>query len=576
MLYKFFEASLQWFDYTDESSTYFLDLFVDIAEHIQRDANGDGLRTFFFRRGVVSGVCTFLKLSRPRDATSAEEWAKLVDLHVLPQALRLLGALCRGANVEELRQHVVLEHDEVLTVIHQLEQRTSERRVGSLAETVLDEMAETDDALGERVKAMRDETKADKRKRAMEQREKMLKELGFEQTNGAGGTVRIVSSAKVADADNVDLGEEEEGALLCCVCREGYRHQPTESFLIYVYGKPVTVSVTDLPMTPSERFVSHVSHFNVIHARCHASAMQADRGRQREVWEGASLRNSNTKTNSVMPVHGGSVPDDRYDLLVDAFFLRSLQILGGGAVTGSSSAANRFKLTVQDVRSQLMRFAFQEPFHTDALGGGRESNIQLIPFQLQLALHLWDKLQPAERTAAESLLTRAADADALKSAITRAMEPQDACYALVLTLLLRTEEQWNGVRIALLKTCIVEGQCASMVKEEDSSSLTTPTATTRGILLFYTLVSLFHSEVFNQTHKEGEVWPAPRRQLLKEGYRDVLARVRGVLETYEEELVHLETFQEFFDVAGVLDDVIKESGSAEDFVKAVATSAGLM
>ena len=47
-----------------------------------------------------------------------------------------------------------------------------------------------------------------------------------------------------------------------------------------------------------------VSHFHAIHVSCHEQAATADRNRpgSRDVWDGATLRNSDTLCNNLLPL----------------------------------------------------------------------------------------------------------------------------------------------------------------------------------------------------------------------------------------------------------------------------------
>ena len=47
-----------------------------------------------------------------------------------------------------------------------------------------------------------------------------------------------------------------------------------------------------------------------------------------------------------------------------------------------------YNLTVHDIKLLLLRFANEQPFSTDSGGGGRSSNMLLIPYQLLLALYI--------------------------------------------------------------------------------------------------------------------------------------------------------------------------------------------
>lgn len=138
-------------------------------------------------------------------------------------------------------------------------------------------------------------------------------------------------SQLAAELAALEAEEEEEGEeARCMVCREGYRLRPRELLCAYVYCKALhipTVSTSSTsasissssssasaaaaaleaalstpgghpalfmpPGSPCGAVYSTVTHFNLIHASCHAAARAADaslRAPKRE-WDGATLRN---------------------------------------------------------------------------------------------------------------------------------------------------------------------------------------------------------------------------------------------------------------------------------------------
>lgn len=76
-------------------------------------------------------------------------------------------------------------------------------------------------------------------------------------------------------------GAEEH---VCMVCKEGYRLQPGELLAAYVFCKRLSAAeaggaapLEGLALPRSAGFVlSSVSHFNLIHVKCHVAARRAD------------------------------------------------------------------------------------------------------------------------------------------------------------------------------------------------------------------------------------------------------------------------------------------------------------
>jgi hypothetical protein len=82
--------------------------------------------------------------------------------------------------------------------------------------------------------------------------------------------------------------------------------------------------------------------------------------------------------------------EDTYAVSVDAYFEQLGQL---GRVD-----LPRFKIIVHDLRTLLRRYAHDESFSADSLGGGRASNANLVPYMVQMGLFLLDKRGAAQRS----------------------------------------------------------------------------------------------------------------------------------------------------------------------------------
>lgn len=83
--------------------------------------------------------------------------------------------------------------------------------------------------------------------------------------------------------------------------------------------------------------------------------------------------------------------DDNYAACIDKYFEQLSQL---GRVDSP-----RFRIIVHDLRTLLERFAYDQSFSADSLGGGRASNVNLIPFMVQLGLFVLDKKGAGQRAA---------------------------------------------------------------------------------------------------------------------------------------------------------------------------------
>ena len=326
----------------------------------------------------------------------------------------------------------------LLRLLHALEPVT-ERGVGTLAENALEYVEAMDAAAAAAVAELRRATKANNAQKAMERREKMLREMGltrlspaspslgnpnsfasptgslgatspsFGDTPGSFATptgsplgsgardllASATSPSSMLGIEDISDDEEDErnGGLVCRVCREGYRSRPRELMGVYCFVKRVesapcasTSGVRRGTVSSSVSGYATVSHFNAIHFACHASARRADialRTPKRE-WEGAALRNSETLCNNLLPVLGGAgVRDSSYRRAAEGWWENVAQ------VGRQEPAAARLRLALADVAMLLGRFATgaNASFSADCHGGGRESNMRVVPHVLRLAAH---------------------------------------------------------------------------------------------------------------------------------------------------------------------------------------------
>jgi len=110
---------------------------------------------------------------------------------------------------------------------------------------------------------------------------------------------KIVASSKPTGLEEL----EDEGEWVCIVCREGFKFKPEEVMGIYAYSKRTEITFGGVPVRQDRCFTT-VTHFNLIHFSCHSEAARADRTgkRRKDEWEGARLRNSDTKCNILFPI----------------------------------------------------------------------------------------------------------------------------------------------------------------------------------------------------------------------------------------------------------------------------------
>lgn len=244
----------------------------------------------------------------------------------------------------------------------------------------------------------------------------------------------------------------------CVVCGDGFRCRPEEALAVYVFcrklplehayqrtnsdavrthistgspsGAEVAITTSRSDATISERsdwemwsgrsrsnpsngprlgsssFFSSLTHMNAIHAGCHREAARVDRGSRRDEWDGAALRNSQTKCNNLLPIRppicfmeSDEVDDLFTQKQANTSFLTAVESYFGRLTSHGRTSLSQLKMVMFDLGRSFLRFAdggtaiFSE--HTK--GGGPHSNAALIPHFVQLALFLMETNQEGRK-----------------------------------------------------------------------------------------------------------------------------------------------------------------------------------
>ena len=448
----------------------------------------------------------------------------------------------------------------------------------------MDTLSEGKDDVAAAIEKHRNDTKEKKKQLAQLQREKMLKSMGFVVASPEQGG-KIKASSTLTGLEDL----EDEGGFVCVVCREGYKFKPKESLGIYTFSKRIEVSLGGSPTKP-EKCYSTVTHFNLIHNKCHSQATRSDRSGKhtREEWEGATLRNSDTKCNNLFPIMGPETTDSDYHDNLEYYFTRLNEIW--------ATPSPRFRMLAHDIRSLYLKFSFEESFSVDTHGGGRESNVKLIPFMVQLGHNL---LTQSPSGVYEASLT-AFFSEKEDKFYPAQLDPDDACFLLVISLFLRTPQHWEQIKASVFTRLLLLARRKHQGKDFD---LTAFFKTAKPLMIFYFLIretfKIFGSSTTAAAPKieEGGGGGAPSdpkaapqvaaeppasdpkgkgkvddsyfvnlQRELKVNVQQMLPKFMKMLSTYEEDLLPLETFGEFFDVLGLLDIALANHKTCEEYL----------
>ena len=411
---------------TDADSQWWVTALIEVLSNTPKEgALGRHVRQFMFDRRMPHMLREYVQSHMSADvkensattgaeveATEATRAARMdltssaaaslnefVELPSLPIVLQLLNGLVAAHPPSQS------ECSSLIPLLQQLESISSSKRIGSLSEQLLSSLTYNNSHTERLLAELRSSTKADKQKKAAERRRQLLQKLGINSSPDLKGKL-VLADDKVLGFKDV---QEDDDLLRCCVCREGYTCKPGQMLGMYVYVKPVHVALDDtmtimadgLPLDGDdvdELGVCTVTHFNLIHYRCHQEAVKADKKLKppKSEWDGAMIRNAHTLTNALFPLllpPTASTADD--DVSFDQY-AQAVETYWSRFQFSSRLTLPRFMLVMEDLKVLLLRYANEESFSADSRGGGRESNVALLVYLLQMALMCFSQCQIGE------------------------------------------------------------------------------------------------------------------------------------------------------------------------------------
>ncbi|XP_050389975.2 E3 ubiquitin-protein ligase UBR4 [Patella vulgata] len=515
-----------------------LDSFCVIASGIENNANGSRLKDMIIEQGIVLSCVEYILEHSPAIktllATDSEVWKEFLTKPALGYILRILTGLCPG---HKPTQGLIAQ--KCIPILHKMEQVSSDKHIGTLAENLLDALKENEEA-AKKIEDIRKQTKAEKKRLAMAVRKKQLGALGM--TTNEKGQVTVKSNV----LKQMEELKEETG-LTCCICREGYRYQAQKVLAVYTYTK--RCNLDDFENKPRKTVgYTTVSHFNVIHVDCHNAAVRHARGR--EEWESAALQNANTKCNGLLPMWGPQVQESVFASCL-ARHNNYLQ-----ECTGVRDPSYPF--TVHDLKLLLLRFANEKLFSEDSGGGGRQSNMHLIPYMLHMALYVINSTRFTSRE--EKNIGNYLDLPKDKW-IENCFETEGPLYYPVLAMLIFTSDKWMENRMKFLEHLVIASHvrtvCSIGAKSiPDSSKTLKEYSVYKPVIIFFGLINSLFLKLFKKvTVPPDGTWSNSLADYLRFNDKIVLETCDRVLAIYQEEIIPCESITEFFDVMGLLEDV---------------------
>uniref|UniRef100_A0A673LQI7 E3 ubiquitin-protein ligase UBR4-like n=1 Tax=Sinocyclocheilus rhinocerous TaxID=307959 RepID=A0A673LQI7_9TELE len=539
------------FDKYDEEHSaddkVFLDCFCKIAAGIKNNSNGHQLKDLILQKGITQSALDYMKKHIPcAKNLDADVWKKFLARPALPFILRLL----RGLATQHPPTQMLIGTDSI-TNLHKLEQVSSDEGIGTLAENLLEALRELAE-VNLKIDAARRETRAEKKRMAMAMRQKALGTLGMT-TNEKGQVVTKTSLLKQME----ELIEEP--GLTCCICREGYKFQPTKVLGIYTFTKRVPLEEFENKPRKQQGY-STVSHFNIVHYDCHLAAVRLARGR--EEWDSAALQNANTKCNGLLPVWGPHVPESAFATCLARHNTYLQECTGQREPT--------YQLNIHDTKLLFLRFAMEQSFSVDTGGGGRESNIHLIPYIIHTILYV---LNTTRATSREEKNLQSFLEQPCEKWVETSYEVDGPHYFTILAMHILPPERWRTTRLDFLRRLLVTSH-ARKVSPGGANKLTDKAvkeyAVYRSPLLFWGLVDLVY-DMFRKvptSNTEGG-WSFSLAEYIRHNDMPIYDASERILRAFQDELMPAESFSEFLDVVGLLSDIPDPDAFLQDLLNSV-------
>ncbi|XP_052831626.1 E3 ubiquitin-protein ligase UBR4-like [Octopus bimaculoides] len=523
-----------------------LECFCVIASGIKSTANGTWLKNMILEHGIVNSAVDFILSHAPpvktigtscqsrteEMSTDTEDWQEFLGKASLSYVLRLLTGLCSGHTGTQL-----LVGEECIPILHKLEQISSDKHIGTMAENLLEALKENEQTAA-KIIDVRKQTKAEKKRLAMAVRMKQLGALGM--TTNEKGQVTVKSSV----LKQMEELKEEIG-LTCCICREGYKYQPQKVLGIYTFTKRANLDNYENKTRKSQGY-STVSHFNVVHVDCHTAAVRHARGR--EEWESAALQNANTKCNGLLPLWGPQVQESVFATCL-ARHNAYLQ-----ECTGVRDPS--YPYTIQDIKLLLLRFSHEKSFSEDSGGGGRQSNMHLVPYLMHMALYVINTTRSVPRE--EKNLSNFLEMPKEKW-VENCFEAEGPLYWLVMAVHILSPQKWRDHRVSLIERLFVlahaRNVCSTGAKALPDRTLK-DLSVYKPSFVFFGLLSGLYDKIFKKvTVGNDGSWSSAIAEHIRHTDKSLLETCDRLVASYEQEMLPCESIMEFFDVFGLLEDV---------------------
>ncbi|KAK0172054.1 hypothetical protein PV328_005423 [Microctonus aethiopoides] len=547
VLCDYFKSVLNFYEFDYEHTPddeQKLELFCVLTQGIERNAIGNTLKDYIIDMGIVKDAFEYITVYAPcvkptLMRTDSDELKEFISKPALKYILRFLTGLSTDHEPTQLAVSQM-----TISIIHRLEQVSSDEHVGSLAENLLEALC-TNKKVAELIEEARQHTRSEKKRLAMAMRERQLGALGM-RTNDKG---QVTASGTILQQME-DLGDET--GLVCVICREGYKFKPNVVLGIYTFTKRCNVEEFEIKQRKTVGYTT-VTHFNVVHVDCHMSAVRL--ARARDEWESAALQNANTKCNGLLPLWGPLVPESAFASCLARHNTYLQECTGHRDISYTS--------TIHDLKLLLLRFAQEKNFHDDTGGGGPQSNMHIIPYLVHMALYVMNTTRSVSKE--EQQLSSYLRSSPSSTWLDNCYEAEGPIYQATLSLLIHSPERWQQDKLVHLRRLIVLAHQRHISPSGPTKTITDITvkdySVYKSVFIFFGIIDSIYTYFFKDAYSSFKITTAQQQwsTVLADYIRDndelMMKASEKVLAKYRDDLLLCGSFDEYCDVVGLLEDI---------------------
>ncbi|CAH8439843.1 unnamed protein product [Heterobilharzia americana] len=552
--------------------------------------------------------------------TNDPEVTKFLSEPSLPYVLQLMHVSLDGDQKESILSQPEDEVEEgktqikayqLLHLFHQLETSKSSGRVGLLAEDMLNDWASKEDnttavpgtgnrTIGQVIHDLREATVRRARSLAQNMREKRLRSLNM----------RVNEKGQVAMVETDRLNKmtavlQEETGLSCVICHEGQRIAPNEALGIYVYvrrcaleenlymtGCESTISTNPPSNTPNG--YSTLSNFVIVHFSCHTKSFRSSSENE---WTVAQRHNWDVGCNNILPILSPPTSSRSASTSTDGISSDNKTSSKTGQqqapdtvyaghlasfmdfIMHKLSVCPGYVMALHDIKLLLLRFACNRTFTLETGGGGKESNMQLLPHLMQVYLHSLLMSSHVDQEL-EALKQFAEVPPAYWMNSDKCWNTTGPLYRIVAALHLWSHDEWLKNRVIMLRSLLymAVGRSNNPTSSNEVSMSSNSTNDSRFAIIkpylnYFGLIDsayeyLFKNVQFISTTEckaissisttQTSSWPISLSHYIRTSDEALMIAAPKFLVYFEQNLLTIASIEEFLDVTGLLGSVSSE------------------